>query len=69
LNPCAHRFACLFLLLLALGAAVASASPAEDVLRKVRAAAGGKAIDAIRTTHANLTLSTGGLTAIEPLAT
>ncbi len=49
-------------LLLVLGATFASAGPADDVLRKARAAAGGKAIDAIRTTHATLTLSTGGLT-------
>lgn len=50
------------LLLLAYGAVVLAANPADDVLKKARAAAGGKAIDAIRTTHANLTLSTGGLT-------
>jgi hypothetical protein len=49
-------------LVLALCATHAAADQAQDVLARARLAAGGAAIDAIRTTHAHMTLATGGLT-------
>ena len=49
-------------LILALCATPATADRAQDVLAQAKLAAGGSAIDAVRTTHAQMTLTTGGLT-------